>query len=335
MLLLPGSRIFDVAVVSEVWGIDRTDTGVPEFQLRICGSEAGAEPLMPAGKLEPTHRLTALRDCDLIVVPGRADPHADVPPAVVRTLRAAHQARTQIAALCSGAFVLAAAGLLDDRQATTHWRLLDQLAAAAPRTDVRSDVLFVDADDVLTSAGVAGGVDLCLHLVRRAHGVGVAAAIARRMVTPPARDGGQRQYVDEPVTVRPDKVPLAATLDWAQSHLDRPIGVSELAAHAGLSVRTLHRTFLAATGETPGRWLQTQRVRRAQQLLETSDLTMHRVAERSGLGTATNLRKRLRSHLGVSPDIYRRTFGSRPHPLRPLPAGGERPPLRSPVAGDF
>jgi transcriptional regulator GlxA family with amidase domain len=197
-----------------------------------------------------------------------------------------------IAALCSGAFTLAAAGLLDGRRATTYWRLLDALAAAAPAAQIERDVLYVGDGPVLTSAGVVGGLDLCLHLARRDHGVDVAAALARRLVMSPVREGGQAQYVPAPAQHRPDQPGVAATMDWAMSE------------------RTFHRVFVAATGTTPGRWLVAQRVRQAQRLLETSDLSVERVAERSGLGAPANLRRRMRSVLGVSPATYRRAFRS-------------------------
>ncbi|MFI9010193.1 GlxA family transcriptional regulator [Actinosynnema sp. NPDC053489] len=304
VLVLPGSRLFDVSVAGEVWGVDRTDAGVGPFELRLCAPGRVAAAVEPVGVVPPTHGLSGLRDCDLVVVPGRGDHLAPVPDAAVRALRSC---TGTVAALCSGAFTLAAAGMLDGRAATTHWRLLDDLEAAAPKARVVRDVLFTE-DGVLTSAGVVGGLDLCLHLVRRAHGADVAAALARRLVMSPTREGGQRQYVDPPLPHRPARAGIASTVDWAVDRLASPIGVADLAAHAGMSGRTFHRTFLAETGNTPGRWLQVQRVRLARRLLETTDLPVHRVAERAGLGTPANLRRRLRAELGVTPAAYRRTF---------------------------
>jgi transcriptional regulator GlxA family with amidase domain len=248
VLVLPGSRMFDVSVVSEVWGVDRRDTGIGPFSLRLCAPGRVATPVHPVGVIPATHGLSGLRDCDLVVVPGRIDPLAPVPPSAVRALRTFSGT---VAALCSGAFTLAAAGMLDGREATTHWWLLDALEAAAPRARVVRDVLFTDDGEVLTSAGVVGGLDLCLHLVRRAHGADTAAALARRLVMPPTREGGQRQYVDPPLPARPDRAGIASTVDWAVGRLATPIGVPDLAAHAGMSDRTFHRTFLAATGSTP------------------------------------------------------------------------------------
>ena len=316
LLLLPASRSFDVAVAAEVWGMDRTDAGIGPFELRICAPGAAAQPLAPVGHLAATHDLTALRSCDLIIVPGRADANAPVPVEAVDTLRAAHLDGVCIAALCSGAFTLAAAGLLDGRPATTHWRLLDALAAAAPAAIVRHDVLFTTDGSVLTSAGVVGGLDLCLHLVRREHGADVAARLARRLVMPPAREGEQRQYSEPPLPARPARSPIAATIAWAADRAAGPIGVREMAAHAALSQRTFHRAFAVATGTTPGRWITVQRVLLARRLLETTDLPVHRVAEHSGLGTAANLRRRIRDTTGVAPDAYRRTFAQ---PVPPPP----------------
>jgi transcriptional regulator GlxA family with amidase domain len=308
VLLLPGSRAFDLAVVGEVWGQDRTDSGVPAFELRLCSPARAVTAIDPFGQVVATHGLAGLRDCDLVLATGRADPHANVPPSAVQALRRAHRDGSTVAALCSGAFTLAAAGLLDGRDATTHWRHLDELAEAAPAARVQRDVLFADEGDVLTSAGVVGGLDLCLHLVRRDHGADVAAALARRMVMPPTREGGQRQYVDSPIPPRPSRSGIASTMDWALGRLGEPIGVEDMAGHTGMSSRTFHREFTSATGVTPGRWLRGQRVRYAQRLLEATELPVERVAERAGLGTAANLRRRLHTELGVGPDSYRRTF---------------------------
>lgn len=310
LLVLPGSRAFDIAVTGEVWGIDRTDDGIGPFSLRVCGLARGETVTHPLGGVIATHTLRGLAGCDLVVVPGRVDPLAPVAEQAIRALRAVHDRGATIAALCSGAFTLAAAGLLDGHRATTYWRLLDELAAVAPAAEVDRDVLYVDDGRVLTSAGVVGGLDLCLHLVRRDHGAEVAAALARRLVMAPVREGGQAQYVPPPKSPRPAQPGVAATMDWALRQVAEPIGVAEMAGHAAMSERTFHRVFVAATGTTPGRWLTDQRVRHAQRLLETSDLPVERVAERSGLGTPANLRRRMRQVLGVNPASYRRSFRS-------------------------
>ncbi|MCP3798240.1 helix-turn-helix domain-containing protein [Allokutzneria sp. A3M-2-11 16] len=309
LLALPDTRSFDVAVTAEVWSVDMplaniAASGGP-FELRICAPRKASVALRPVGALVPTHGLSGLADCDLVVLPGRYEPLAPVPQSVIRALRAYDGV---IATLCSGAFTAAAAGLLDGRPATTHWRLLPQLAVAAPRAEIRGDVLFTDDGTVLTSAGVVGGVDLCLHLVRRALGASVATALARRLVMPPAREGDQRQYIDAPVPPRPAQAGIGSTVDWASARLESPLGVGDLAAHAGMSERNFHRAFTSAMGTTPGKWLLAQRIRHAQRLLETTDLSVDRVADRCGLGTAANLRRRMHSALGVTPGAYRRTF---------------------------
>jgi transcriptional regulator GlxA family with amidase domain len=308
VLLLDGTRLFDFAVVGEVWQIDRSRVGLPSFEVRLCAPTPDPVDLHPSGSATPTHDLAGLAGCDLVIALGRVDPMAHVPDEVVAALRAAHRGGAVVAGLCSGAFTLAAAGLLDGRPATTHWALLEDLARVAPAADITHDVLFTDDGDVCTSAGVVGGLDLCLHLVRRDHGADTAGTLARRMVMPPVRGGGQRQYVTAPVPVRPDRSDIASTVDWAVTALGEPIGVPDLARRAGMSERTFHREFMAATGATPGRWLLSQRVQHAQRLLETTDLPVGRIAERAGLGSAANLRRRLRAELGVGPDAYRRNF---------------------------
>lgn len=280
--------------------------------MRLCAAGRRSTSLSPFGEVTATHGLTELNGCDLVLAPGRDEPHAPVPPAASAALRRAHRAGATVAGLCSGAFTLAAAGLLDGRPATTHWWDLDALAVAAPRAQLQRDVLYTECDGVLTSAGVVGGLDLCLHLVCRGHGAEVAAKLARRLVMPPAREGGQRQYVDNPLPAASSRPGLSSTMDWARTRLAEEIDVADLCDHAGMSERTFHREFAAATGVTPGRWLRVQRVRLAQRLLETTELPVERVAQRSGLGTAANLRRRLRAEVGVGPDSYRRTFRSAP-----------------------
>ncbi|MET9265462.1 helix-turn-helix domain-containing protein [Amycolatopsis sp. NPDC004079] len=308
VLLLPGSRMFDLAVIAEVWAQDRTDSGIGPFTVRVCAPGRGRTRVSPFGEVVATHGLSGLDECDLILAPGRDDPLAEVPAAARGALRRAHRGGATVAGLCSGAFTLAAAGLLDGRPATTHWRDLDALATAAPAAELRRDVLYAEQDGVLTSAGVVGGLDLCLHLVRRDHGADVAARLARRLVMPPVREGGQRQYAEAPLPANASRPGIASTMDWAMTRLADEISVPDLVEHAGMSPRTFHREFAAATGSTPGRWLLVQRVQHAQRLLETTDLPVARVAERAGLGSAANLRRRLRAEVGVGPDSYRRTF---------------------------
>ncbi|MEU5674781.1 helix-turn-helix domain-containing protein, partial [Micromonospora sp. NPDC047753] len=230
-----------------------------------------------------------------------------IPPDLLDAVRAAHLAGARMVSLCTGAFVLAAAGVLDGQQATTHWAHTQALAARYPRVRVDADVLYVDNGTVLASAGKAAAIDLCLHLIRRDHGSIVANAVARRLVVPPHRAGGQAQYLTTPVPARDDH-PLATLLPWALARLDRPLTVEDLARQANMSSRNLARHFRSATGTTPLLWLSTQRIRRAQELLENTDDSIDAVAEAAGMGTAATLRRHFHRTVGVPPDAYRRTF---------------------------
>ncbi|MEV0842618.1 helix-turn-helix domain-containing protein [Actinocatenispora sera] len=258
-------------------------------------------------RLAPDAGLDRLRHADTVIVPGWVDVDADPPADLVAAVRAAHQAGARVASLCTGAFVLAAAGLLDGRRATTHWAHTDALAARYPRVTVDPDVLYVDNGSVLTSAGKAAAMDLCLYLVRRDHGSAIANAVARRLVVPPHRDGGQAQFVTAPVPVR-DGRPLAELCDWALDRLAEPLTVPDLARQANMSTRNLVRHFRAATGTTPLQWLLSQRIRRAQELLERTDDGIDRIAAATGLGSAATLRRHFHRTVGVPPDTYRRTF---------------------------
>jgi transcriptional regulator GlxA family with amidase domain len=259
--------------------------------------------------LAPDHGLDRLARADTVLVPGWADVDAAPPAELVDAVRAAHSRGARVASLCTGAFVLAAAGLLDGLRATTHWAHTEVLAARFPRVTVDQDVLYVDNGQVLTSAGKAAAMDLCLHLVRADHGPAAANAIARRLVVPPHRAGGQAQFVTTPVPARDDH-PLASLLPWITARLDRPLTVEDLARRANMSSRHLGRHFRSVTGTTPLRWLLNQRIRRAQELLENTDAGIDAVAEAVGMGTATTLRRHFNRTVGVPPDTYRRTFRS-------------------------
>ena len=235
----------------------------------------------------------------------------EFPAELLDALRAAHARGARLASVCTGAFVLAAAGLLDGRPAITHWSSVDELARRHPRVDVRRTVLYVDDGDVLTSAGSAAGLDLCLHLVRRDHGSRVAGIVARHSVVPPHREGGQAQFVPAAAPELPPSG-FSASLDWARHRLDRPIGVDEWARAAGTSPRTFARWFHTSLGSTPGRWLAAERVRRAQELLEATELPVEAVAQRCGFATAAGLRRPFLREVGATPQEYRRTFGMAP-----------------------
>ncbi|WP_215549291.1 helix-turn-helix domain-containing protein [Amycolatopsis sp. CA-230715] len=295
-----GMLHFELAVASEVFG-----TG-SAYEFAICGQRAVR---VGRFRVEPDHGLDGLVNAGTVIVPGWADVDVDPPADLVEAVRAAHEAGARVASLCTGAFVLAAAGLLDGRRATTHWAHTGQLAARYPRVEVDPDVLYVDNGSVLTSAGKAAAMDLCLHLVRLDHGSAAANAIARRLVVPPHRAGGQAQFVSAPVPVQ-DATPLADLLPWVTERLDRPLTVEDLARRANMSSRNLARHFRSATGTTPLRWLLTQRIRRAQELLEATDDGIDAIAAASGMGSAATLRRHFNRTVGVPPDAYRRTFRS-------------------------
>ncbi|MFF0426558.1 helix-turn-helix domain-containing protein [Streptomyces sp. NPDC004520] len=305
-----GMLHFELSLAYEVFASAPDAVDVPWYDVALCGpGPARVERF----RMEPDHGLDRLPHADTVVVPGWADVDEEPPAELVDAVRAAHEAGARVASLCTGAFVLAAAGLLDGRRATTHWAHTAALAARYPCVDVDPDVLYVDNGTVLTSAGKAAAMDLCLHLVRLDHGSAVANAVARRLVVPPHRDGGQAQFVTAPVPARDDH-PLTELLPWAAARLDQPLTVEDLARRARMSSRHLARHFRAATGTTPLRWLLTQRVRRAQELLEATDASVDAIAEATGMGTATTLRRHFNRTVGVPPDTYRRTFRARARP---------------------
>jgi AraC family transcriptional activator FtrA len=300
-----GTPLFELAAACEVFGVDR-GLATPWYSFAICGDD-GAEV---GGWLRAgiESGLEALTSADTVIVPSCRDIDEPPPAALVDAIRAAHTAGARIASLCTGAFVLAEAGLLDGRRATTHWAHTDVLRERYPAVDVDPDVLYIDEGDVLTSAGKAAGLDLCLHLVRSDHGTAVANALARTLVVPPHRPGGQAQFIPAAIAHGRGGHALAHLLPWALARLDRELGVRELAREAGMSTRNLARHFHAVTGMSPLRWLLTQRVRRAQELLETTGLSVEQIATRVGLGTATTLRRQFNTQVGVPPDAYRKTF---------------------------
>ncbi|MEU4835633.1 helix-turn-helix domain-containing protein [Streptosporangium sp. NPDC023615] len=295
---------FELALAYEVFGSAPEAVPGPWYDVGVCGTHA-----VRVGRfmLEPDHGLDGLARAGTVIVPALADVDEDPPAELVEAVRAAHAAGARVVTLCTGAFVLAAAGLLDGLRATTHWAHTGELAARHPRVEVDPDVLYVDNGSVLTSAGKAAALDLCLHLVRRDHGSAVANVVARRLVVPPHRAGGQAQFVTTPVPAQ-DGHPLAELLTWAMRRLDRPLTVEDLARQANMSSRHLARHFRSFAGTTPLRWLLTQRIRRAQELLETTDDSVEAIASAAGMGTATTLRRHFHRTVGVPPDAYRRTF---------------------------
>jgi transcriptional regulator GlxA family with amidase domain len=297
------------AVACEVFGTDYTrPDDEPWYRLLICGE--GPVTLTNGLRMDPPHTLAVLQDADTVIVPACSDPDGP-PPAVLQALRHAHGRGARVVSLCTGAFVLAAAGLLDGRRATTHWADCGDLATRHPSVEVDPGVLFVDDGDILTSAGSAAAIDLCLHLVRQDRGAEVAARVARNLVVPPYRDGGQAQYIDTPLPHAGTTDLFTGTLAWVQEHLGDPVTVAVLADRSGMSRRTFARRFAATTGTTPYHWLLEQRVKQAQRLLETTDLTIDAVARHSGLTTASNLRKHFGRALRTTPQAYRQAFRSR------------------------
>ena len=305
-LVLDGLAVFEFGVICEVFGIDRSADGVPNFDFKVCGPEPGRPLRTSVGaSITPDHGLDALIGADLVAIPAIAGPTTC--RRRLEAIRAAADAGSIILTVCSGAFVAGAAGLLDGRPCTTHWMHADELARTYPTAQVDRNVLFVDDGNLITSAGTAAGIDACLHLVRRELGSEVTNKIARRMVVPPQRDGGQRQYIDQPIPVRCSEG-FAPHLDWILTNLEKPHTVATLSKRASMSARTFARRFVDETGRTPMQWVTDQRVLYARRLLEETDLDIDRVADRSGFGTATLLRHHFRRVIGVTPSDYRRRF---------------------------
>jgi transcriptional regulator GlxA family with amidase domain len=312
VVVLDGFEPFELGVVCEVFGTDRTGDGLPGYDFAVVAGEPG--PLRsPMGfTLQTQFGVERLEEADLVAVPAIADSsprlrRRDYPEPLLAALRRTVARGGRVLSVCTGAFVLGAAGLLDGRRCTTHWRNAAELALCYPGADVDPSVLYVDDGPVITSAGTASGIDACLYLVRKEHGSKVANFIARRMVVPPHRDGGQAQYIDRPLPTAPADS-LAKVIGWMEDHLGQPVTVGQLAARAHMSPRSFARRFVQETGTTPQRWLTSQRILLAQQLLEETGETVDAVAERAGFGNATALRHHFRASKHTTPHAYRRTF---------------------------
>ncbi|MFI6576325.1 GlxA family transcriptional regulator [Nocardiopsis sp. NPDC050513] len=310
VLAVPPVKPFDLAMPSTLLGAAEAE-GRPGYEVTVCTASPGT--VAASGGIDVVIRtgLEAVAASDTVIVPSTGSRH-DADPAALDALREAHAAGRRIASICSGAFVLAQAGLLDDRPATTHWALAEELRGAFPAVRVDADVLFTEDDRILTGAGSAAGIDLCLHLIRSDHGAAVANAAARAAVVTPVRHGGQAQFVSTPLPPETG-ASLAEARAWALRHLDRPISLHDLALHAKVSVRTLTRRFTAETGLTPFQWVLEQRLLRARELLEATGLTVDQVAHRSGLGSAESLRQHLHRRLGMTPSAYRAAFAHPAH----------------------
>lgn len=309
-LVLDGLAVFEFGVICEVFGIDRSADGVPNFDFKVCGPEPGLPVRTSVGAtITPGHGLDDLVGADLVAIPAIASQAGSYLPEALDAIRRAAESGSIILTVCSGAFVAGAAGLLDGRPCTTHWMHADELASMYPTAKVDRNVLFVDDGNLITSAGTAAGIDACLHLVRRELGSEVTNKIARRMVVPPQRDGGQRQYIDQPIPAKCSER-FAPHLDWILANLDKPHTVTTLSRRAHMSGRTFARRFVEETGRTPMQWVTDQRVLFARRMLEESNLDIDQIAERSGFGTATLLRHHFRRIIGVTPSDYRRRFNT-------------------------
>lgn len=306
VLAYAGLCTFEFGIAVEVFGLPRPEIA-GWYRFDVCAVEPG--PLAATGgfKLLAGGGLEKLSRAETVIVPGWRGIHAPVPERLIRALRAAHARGARLVSFCSGVFVLAATGLLDGRRATTHWRYAEALARAYPAIRIEPDVLYVDEGRLLTSAGSAAALDLSLHLVRRDHGPRIANQVARRLVIPPHRDGGQAQFIDRPV--QQEGAALAALFDWMRGNLQRRLPIRLLARRARMSERTFLRRFAAATGTTPKDWIVNQRLQRARELLEGSALAVERVATECGFGSADTLRHHFRTRLKLSPRRYRERFG--------------------------
>lgn len=304
-----GSNPFEMACACEVFGARRrAEIGFEPYELTVVAPSPTTTMRDGLFRLSTDAGLEALAEADTVIVPNRPDALEPSRPAVLEAVRAAHERGARLVGLCTGAFTLAEAGVLEGHRVAVHWQLVDEFRKTYPRVAVEPDVLFVDDGDVLTSAGSAAALDLALHVVRADHGAEVANHVSRRLVFSAFRDGGQRQFVERALPDGSDHS-LAPTLAWALERLEEPLQVGDLARHAHTSAASLHRRFKAETGTTPLAWLTTQRLQLARRLLERTDLPLEVVARRAGLGTAANLRALLRRDVGLAPSAYRRQFG--------------------------
>ncbi len=305
VLALDGVYPFELGIPSRILG-----AADGRYEVLTCSADGGPVRTNADFGITVEHGPEVLATAGTVVIAPVAPARlSDEVPGDVLAALALIRPGTRIVSICTGAFVLAAAGLLDGRRATTHWQVADHFRRMFPRVDLDPDVLFVDDHPFLTSAGAASGVDVCLHLVRKDHGSGLANSVARRCVVPPFRDGGQAQYIEQPVP-EPGAASTAATRAWALERLGEPLTLADLSGHARMSRRTFARRFHDETGLSPGRWLIQQRVSRARHLLESSDLTVDQIAGRVGFATGASLRQHLHAAIGVSPQAYRRTFQS-------------------------
>ncbi|MGN9846950.1 GlxA family transcriptional regulator [Nonomuraea sp. H19] len=300
---------FGLGLVAKIFA-DRTDLGLPRFELTVCAEQPGPVRTELGLPMEVGHGLERMEEADLVILLPCDTQTPTLSPPVAAAIKVAHRRGAIIAGFCTGSFLLAAAGLLDGRRATTHWSLAGDLAARYPEVTVMPDALYVDEGGIVTGAGSASGIDMCLHLIRREHGAAVANAIARQVVVAPHREGGQAQYIPAPVPAGSDDERLGSLLDWVRTNLDKPLSVDEMAAYSLMSPRTFARHFKRVTGTTPLAWVRAQRLNRAEELLETTDLPVETVAREAGFGSVAVLREQFVNRRGVSPRAYRNIFHS-------------------------
>ena len=311
VLLFDRPSMFETSVAIEVWGNDRTEQGVPYSEVRLCSNEGPRLRVDVGFDLVLDHDLAALEWADTIVLPngGRPSPTIEYDPVVLDALRVAHARGARLISFCSGAFPLAATGLLDGRAATTHWTYLNQFRARHPSIELQPDVLYTGGDGLYSSAGTSAAIDLCLHLIREDWGADVANTVARRMVVPPHRDGGQAQYIEQPMPTSVDvEADLRAVLQWVEGNLERQLTVDELARRAAMTPRTFARRFKAATGTTPLQWILHQRVVASQRMLEVTTMSVDEIAATVGFGSAAAMRQHFTKVVGSTPSAYRATF---------------------------
>lgn len=308
VLAFEGVSLFHLSVPGIVFGIKPAPSGLPPYEVRYCTPTPGRIRSDQGIEIEVPDGLEVMAKADIVVVPAWNHPEHVAPIALTEALQQANASGAQVVGLCLGAFVLGDAGLLDGRRATTHWACRELFAQRFPKADFHPDVLYVDDDDVITSAGTVAAIDCCLNLVRQRHGADVANRVARLLVTPPHRQGGQAQYIEQPVPTLPSESRLPGVLQWAREHLSEPLSLDVLADIARMSRRTFTRRFREATGTTVVKWLAFERIARAQQLLETTDMPIERVAAEVGFGTALSLRQYFSNQVHTSPSSYRRAF---------------------------
>lgn len=308
VIAFDGISPFHLSVPCIVFGDDLLKLGAPRYRLLICGEKTGPTPTMSGFTIEVQRDLRSLAEADTVIVPAWRDPGERAPEALLRALRKAHARGARMVGLCLGTFVLAEAGLLDGRAASTHWAWAEEFERGYPQVALNRNALYIDDGDILTSAGTAAAIDCCLHIVRSDHGAEIANRIARRLVVAPHRHGGQAQYIEKPLPTDGGEDQLGGTINWAIEHLNEPLSLDQLAERAGMSLRSFTRHFRKKTGTTFTQWLLNHRLAAAQRLLETGSCSIDHIAEMAGFGSTVSLRQHFTRAFSISPASYRRQF---------------------------